>query len=378
MQHSRTSTLHLWVPNLFDFKGGIQVYLQNVLQVIVNQVPSPQVVVVNKLDRQASNSQQLPHQVSLLCSGHIMAPLRTLHFVGHALWSVIMHRPQLIVCGHLNFSPLALWIYQLFRIPYWIIVYGIDAWNINNRSKINALKQADRIISISGYTRNRLIQEQGIEPNKIWLLPVTFDANQFAIRPKPHYLLQRYGLQPEQPIILTVARLSKAEQYKGYDVILSSLPKIRKALPKVHYVLIGKGDDRDRIEAMINKLGVANHVTLTGFVPDHELCDHYNLCDVFAMPSKSEGFGIVYLEALACGKPVLAGNQGGAIDALCHGELGVLVSPDDAEVIADALVQLLQGQGTNSLFHQPDALRQRVVEAFGFEQFKQTLCRYLQ
>jgi glycosyltransferase involved in cell wall biosynthesis len=96
------------------------------------------------------------------------------------------------------------------------------------------------------------------------------------------------------------------------------------------------------------------------------------------MPSKREGFGIVYLEALACGKPALGGNQDGAIDALCHGELGALVNPDDTNAIAQTLIEILQGTYPNRLIYQPEALRQKVIDTFGFDRFKQTLGGYLE
>ena len=114
-----------------------------------------------------------------------------------------------------------------------------------------------------------------------------------------------------------------------------------------------------------------------GFIPDEELCDYYNLCDVFAMPSKGEGFGIVYLEALACGKPTIGGNQDGAIDALCNGELGVLVDPDNIEQIAQAIVDILQGKHPLPILYQPDLLRQKVIEIYGFDKFKERLALIL-
>jgi glycosyltransferase involved in cell wall biosynthesis len=279
----------------------------------------------------------------------------------------------LILCGHLNFAPVAFWIHRFTKIPYWILVYGVDAWWIKDQWKIKALHSADKIISISQYTRDRLIDEQGIPKEKIPLLPVTFDAKRFEIGSKPEYLLKRYGLQPNQPIILTVCRLARADRYKGYDQILQVLPEIRRHIPNVHYILVGKGDDRSRVEQLVTQLNLQENVTLAGFVPDHELCDHYNLCDVFAMPSKGEGFGIVYLEALACGKPTLGGNKDGAIDALCQGELGALVDPDDLDAIAKTLIQILQGTYSNPLVYQPELLRQKVIDFFSVERFNKTL-----
>jgi glycosyltransferase involved in cell wall biosynthesis len=170
-----------------------------------------------------------------------------------------------------------------------------------------------------------------------------------------------------------VARLASGDRYKGYDQIIRALPEIRRHIPNIHYLLVGKGDDIDRLESIIDEQNVRDCVTLAGFVPDNELTDHYNLCDVFAMPSKGEGFGIVYLEALACGKPTIGGNQDGAIDALCHGELGVLVNPDKIDEIDQAIIKILRGEYPLQILYQPEALRQKVIQTFGFDRFKDTL-----
>jgi glycosyltransferase involved in cell wall biosynthesis len=240
-----------------------------------------------------------------------------------------------------------------------------------------ALHHADLILAVSGYTRDRLIKEQNLDPDKISVLYNTFDADKFVPASKPTYLLDRHQLKPEQPTILTVGRLSASEQYKGYDQIIRAIPKIRDLIPDVHYIIVGKGDDKLRIDQLITELKLETCVTLAGFVPEAELCDYYNLCDLFAMPSKGEGFGIVYLEALACGKPVLGSNQDAAVDALCHGKLGALVNPDDVDEIAQTIIQILQGTYPNPLMYQPESLRQQVIDTFGFEQFQKTLAGYL-
>ncbi|PMB43139.1 glycosyltransferase [Fischerella thermalis CCMEE 5330] len=370
--------LHLWVPNLFECKGGIQVYLQNFLQVVTDEFPSIDIVVFDKLDRAKPKDIYTSENIFFFFSGSVPDMWQTLHFAVNIIIASLINRPTLILCGHMNFAPVAFWIHRFLGIPYWILVYGIDAWEIKDPLKKKALYAAQKIASISEYTRDRLIHEQNLDPEKFLILPVTFDPNCFQIAPKPKYLLERYGLKPEQSVILTVARLSATEQYKGYDTIITALPEIKKVIHNVHYVLVGKGDDLPRIEELIAKLELQNCVTLTGFVPDEELCDHYNLCDVFAMPSKQEGFGIVYLEALACGKPTLAGNQDGATDALCRGELGVLIDPEDTQAIAQALIQILQRTYPNPLLYQPEILRQKVIERFGFQSFQKTLGNYLE
>lgn len=287
----------------------------------------------------------------------------------YGLWQ----RPSLIISSHLNFTVIAYLLKRIIGIPYWSVAHGAEAWNIQDSTLKVALKNADRILAVSNYTRDLLLTQEKLQPDNVLILPNTFDANRFQIAPKPNYLLERYCLKSEQQIILTVSRLSANEQQKGYDKIIAALPEIIKLIPKIHYVLVGKGDDRPRIEQLIAQLELQDYVTLTGFVPDEELCDHYNLCDIFAMPSKQEGFGIVYLEALACGKPTLGGNKDAAIDALCQGELGALVDPDDVSEIAQTLIKILQGTYPNPLIYNPETLRHKVIETYGFERFQQTL-----
>ena len=170
-------------------------------------------------------------------------------------------------------------------------------------------------------------------------------------------------------MILTVARLADSEQYKGYDQILRALPQVLPAVPEAHYILVGEGKDRGRVEKLIASLGLRPFVTLAGAIPDTELNAYYNLCDLFAMPSKGEGFGIVFLEALACGKPVLAGNVDGSSEPLQHGRTGVLVDPENVSQIAASLIAILTRTYPLPVLYQPEELRQSTIKAFGFERF---------
>lgn len=380
MQRSMDSKLpkiHFWIPNVFEFKGGIQVYLYDFLTVLSKNLDIYKITVHDKLDCGFANF-KVPDQIRFAFYGHYPSRLRKFCFALGLFFDAIRDRPSLIICSHLRFAPVALLIHKLLGIPYWIIVYGIDAWNISNVLRKDALKCADKIISIGEYTRDRLIREQNLPPAKFRILPVTFDADKFKVGSKSQYLLDRYNLQPDQAIILTVCRLESREKSKSYDQVMAALQIIRRMIPNTHYLLVGEGSDRGRIEKLVNQLDLKDNVTLTGFIPDEELCDHYNLCDIFAMPSKSEGFGIVYLEAMACGKPCIGGNQDGAIDALSHGELGILVDPDNIDAIAIALLSLLRKEHPNPILFQPESLRREVIYRFGFEQFKQKLQEYLE
>ncbi|TYQ23365.1 glycosyltransferase family 4 protein [Pseudanabaena sp. UWO311] len=370
----RTPKIHVWLPDIFQFKGGIQVYSAFLIQALEQVLPDSDRHVFLKNDTHATEDIEFDEQTKISFAGRWKSTFwHTPIFAAQVLLAAIKDRPDLIICGHINFSPLAAKIFNLLKIPYWVIVHGIDAWNIEDKSKIYGLKSAQKIVSVSEYTRDRIVYEQKISPDRIPLLPVTFNDRQFTVKPKPQYLLDRLQLNPDQPTILTVTRLASGDRYKGYDQIIQALPAIRCQIPNICYLLVGKGDDRDRIEAMVDDLDVRDCVTFAGFVPDDELADYYNLCDLFAMPSKGEGFGIVYLEALACGKPTIGGNQDGAIDALCKGELGVLVNPDSIDEIRETIVEILMNKHSLSILYEPDMLRQKAIEKYGFEQFKQNL-----
>lgn len=365
--------IHLWLPQLFSFNGGIQIYSAFLFKALQNLFPDSRYEVFIKHDVETSSSISYLPQTRFHFAGSLPAKVRTPLFAAQLVGNGLIKKPDLLLATHLNFAIAAFILKRLFGIRYWVVAHGIEAWNMQNRAVQTALREADLILAVSGYTRDRLLKEQNLDPKKITVLPNTFDAHRFQPAPKPAYLLAKHNIQPTQPIILTVGRLSAGEQYKGYDQVLRAIPQIRQSLPDVHYVIVGKGSDRPRIEQLIAQLQLQDCVTLAGFVPDEQLCDYYNLCDVFAMPSKGEGFGIVYLEALACGKAVLGGNQDGAIDALCHGKLGALVNPDDVEAIAQTLTDILMKKYPNSVIYQPDELRNLVIDTFGFARFQSTL-----
>lgn len=379
MQRPSVSKLiHLWIPNLFNLKGGIQVYSAFFIKALESVYPNVNYDIFLKHDTHYERDLLYTKNADFHFAGAWPLSVRTPAFAAQIIGRGLWQRPNLVITTHLNFAVAAYWLKRLAGIPYWTIAHGVEAWNIERPALQTALHHADRILAVSSYTRDRLLKEQNLDPSKISLLPNTFDPNRFKIADKPTHLLERYKLQPDQPIILTVSRLSLCESYKGYDKVLEALPQIRRVIPNVHYIIVGKGDARPDIEQLIRENQLQDCVTLAGFIPDAELCDYYNLCDVFAMPSKLEGFGIVYLEALACGKPALGGNQDGAIDALCHGQLGALVEPNDVGAIAKTIIQILQGTYPNPILYQPEVLRQKVIDIYGFDQFKHTLSKYLE
>ncbi|MEI6429032.1 MAG: glycosyltransferase family 4 protein [Pseudanabaena sp. ELA607] len=370
-------TIHIWTPNIFNVKGGIQVFSDFLVKGLQQVLPQAKYAVFSKHD--VASAVDLPYLegTNFYGVGEFHGNLKTVMFIKLLLNKAWQEKPQLIITTHVHFAVMGLILQRLWGIPYWIIAHGVEVWDLKSPLMISALKNADQILAVSEYTRQRLIKEQNIAANKIKILYNTFNSDNFYIVPKKTHLLNKYNIKPDAKILLTVARLFASEQYKGYDSMLHTLPQLRQEIPNVHYILVGKGSDLERLQNLVKQLDLADCVTLTGFIPDAELADYYNLCDLFVMPSKREGFGIVYLEAMACGKPALGGNQDGALDALGYGELGILVNPDDHDMIIEQMIHFFNKTYPLPIIYQPETLRKAVIKKFGFEQYCQQIRNHL-
>ena len=201
------------------------------------------------------------------------------------------------------------------------------------------MESARIVTAVSRYTRRRLLQWVGIDPARVKVLPNTVNP-QFQPGPKPAYLLDRHAAGGKK-VLLTVSRLASPERYKGHDRVIRTLPRVLLHHPDTIYLIVGDGDDRPRLESLAVECGVAKNVQFAGLVPPEELPDYFRLADVFVMPSTGEGFGIVFLEAMATGIRVIGGNQDGSRDALCDGALGTLVDPENGEELASAILAAL-------------------------------------
>jgi glycosyltransferase involved in cell wall biosynthesis len=348
--------LHVWAPGFSAFQGGIGSFSRAFVTALHEL--GHDLRLFGKSDA-AGTWQDFP----LWGTGR-SARLQTPHFAAGLLAACGRQRPDHIISAHLNFGPVAYLAKRLFGVPYTLSAYGIDVHEDLSTSRRNALRNADTVIAASTWCRQRLLDIVKVDPSRVCVLPQTVDAVRFRSGSKPQHLVDRYGLRPGERVVLTVARLDANEGYKGYDRVVQALPRVRAVCGPIRYVVAGDGDDRARLEAIARAAGVADALVLAGFVPDHELADHYRLADVFAMPSTGEGFGIVFLEAMACGTPVLAGDADGSVDAVDQGRLGRLVDPHDVNAIADGLIALLRGDGP-SLWFDRGALHCAVVARFG-------------
>lgn len=326
--------------------GGIQKYNRNLLKVLEENKEN-----ILAIELKESNSKE------------------KIGFIFKIIKQLFKFKPDIIFCSHINFAPVCYLFKKIFNKNYLIFTHGIEVWDVGNNFKIKALKEARMIITVSNFTKEKIIQKLPGIQNKIFMLPNSVDSEVFKPKKKPLNLMQKYNLTDEK-MIFTITRMLKSEGYKGYDKVIEALPKIIEKIPKLKYFLVGSGDDVPRIKKIINDLNLNNYVIMPGFVLDNDLADYYNLADIFVMPSKGEGFGIVFLEALACGKPVIAGNIDGSKDAILNGELGVLVNPDDTNEISETITKILKREVLKKILDS-DYLRRRVLEVYGFDKFKE-------
>lgn len=287
---------------------------------------------------------------------------------------------NLIIIGHINLAPLGLLLKKLNRKVY-VIAHGVDVWGNISLFKEKFLLQCDSILSVSDFTKQQLISNLGVNPEKIKIFPNTLDPyfNIPDSLQKSVPLRNKYDLKDGDKVILTVSRLSYEDQHKGYDKVISVLPELLIRIPNIKYLIVGGGDSGEvsRVKKQIHKLDLDNNVILAGCVPNEELKDYYLSSDVFVMPSKKEGFGIVYLESLASGVPVIAGNKDGSASPLLNGKFGFLIDPDDKAQLAETIISVLSKNVQNTKLIDPEYLSSIVYLEFGYEKFRARLSNIL-
>ncbi len=252
------------------------------------------------------------------------------------------------VCELSSGSWLGLLLKRLLGIPYINYIHGEEIttevpYRLFGRRRRHYLHNASAVVAVSEFTRRALIDKMGVAPERITLIVNGVDAERFHPGPKPQALLERYGLAGKR-VLLTVGRLVER---KGIDTTIRALPRVLRRCPDARYLIVGTGDYRPALEALAAAQDVQQQVIFAGRVPHDELVAHYQLCDLFVMPNRelanhdTEGFGLVFLEANACSKAVVAGRAGGVVEAVRHGETGLNVDGNDLDAVADAITELL-------------------------------------
>jgi glycosyltransferase involved in cell wall biosynthesis len=293
--------------------------------------------------------------------------------VGYVLKSIgAGRRADVVLMSHVNLLLVGIFIKMIRpRVKLVMITHGIEVWRPVAAWKKWMLGKIDLYLPVSRFTKDKMKALYGLPETKFSVINNCLDP--FLEEPlqqeRAGYLMERYGLDNTSQVLLTVSRIVDTEQYKGYDRVLHSLPALISVYPNLRYLLVGKYDniEKERLDVIIDKLGLHDKVIFTGFVPDSEMALHFKLADIFIMPSEKEGFGIVFIEAMFYGLPVIAGNKDGSVDALCGGELGTIIDPDNQAAICNAIKAILD----NPAAFKPD--QQKLREHFSYECYKRKL-----
>lgn len=254
--------------------------------------------------------------------------------------TAVMPSDTVVFCGHLLMAPLAMAAAFTRGFPVWLQTHGIDAWEMPSSHVRSSAERATLVTTVSRFTRRRMVATWWRrDPNIIRVLPNTFSET-FTPGLRPRHLVERWGLQGKK-VLLSISRLGVADRYKGQDRVIAALPAIRARHPDTVFLIGGDGDDVTRLKRLVTEAGLGEHVRFLGHVPGAELAGYYRCADVFVMPSTKEGFGIVFLEAAACGAHVVGGRLDGSWDALREGFIGDGVDPTSLDDIIETLCRAL-------------------------------------
>ena len=325
------------IHEAFGARGGIGKFNSDLLKALCLY---PRLTEVVALPRNLTQvPAHLPENLHYLTdgAGSVVAYLATL-----ARLLMTGRRFDLVICGHINLLPAAVLCRLRPPAPILLVLHGIDAWQPSTHRLANwAARRVDCFIAVSETTKRRFLAWAKLPQDRGFILPNCVDSKQFLPGPRKKELIERYGLEG-RTVMMTLARLDSRERYKGIDEILDILPELAAKVPDLVYLVAGDGADRPRLEAKVKSLDLERHTAFTGYVAEAEKADHYRLADVFVLAGRKEGFGIVLLEAMACGVPAVASRLDGSKEAVLNGALGEVVDPTDRADLQAGILAALQ------------------------------------
>jgi glycosyltransferase involved in cell wall biosynthesis len=283
---------------------------------------------------------------------------KKLTFVAKDLGLAWVYPNSVVIVGHIKQAPVA-WVLKKLGLiqSYIVVIYGIEAWSRVRWLERKAARSAACIVAITWYTAQEFGRHNNIAPDQFRIIPPALAEDQI----NPPVRMPKNGRG--ELTVLTVARLSRDDRPKGIDTLIAAVGKARNTGEDISLTVVGDGDDLPRLRRIATGLKLDGQVTFLGAVREDKLRELYQGCDVFAMPSKKEGFGIVFLEAMRYGKPCIGGNHGGTPEVIDHRVNGYLVDHGDTEQLARYLVEL--------------SLDSRLRQDMGLKAYEKVRSRYL-
>ncbi len=325
------------VTDAYGGYGGIAAYNRDTLNALCEDERVAEVVVLPRLIPQPIGAvpAKLTHDVA--------AARGTASYLRRALRHALSGgRFDLIYCAHIHLAPLAWLLSRLTGAPWVLCLYGVDGWRRSGRPIADRLTgKADHYVFLSQLTMDRFLTVWPVDPGRCTVVYNAVHMKEFGEGPKDPGLEARYGLAGKK-VLMTFGRLDPSEQAKGFDRVIALLPRLRRKVPNIAYLICGSGGDRERLEALARDHEVGDLVVFAGMIEESEKAAHYRLADLYVMPSRLEGFGFVFLEAMACGIPAIASTIDGGREAVRLGEIGQMVDPFDADALEQAIYRGLE------------------------------------
>jgi phosphatidyl-myo-inositol dimannoside synthase len=328
-------------------RGGVQAYSRRVAEILSGYGAFRRLDLHGvSLQDEDWSSNQHPNPVQYATFGAARGSrVEFMRLSARAAWNA---KPRIAVVMHTCIAPPAL-LLRVARMtgPYVLVLHGIEAWGRAKPAVRAAAAGAARIVATTWHTAREFAKANGLSERKFTVIPLAVpDLASADAAPA--------GRSGELRV-LTAGRLASEDAYKGYDMLISGVSRARQSGAKIRLRIVGAGDDMARLQSHADSVGLAGDgVEFLGAVPDAQLRRELTDCDVFALPSKGEGFGIVYLEAMAAARPCIAGNHGGPPEIIDDGRDGYLVEHGDVDQLASRLV---------TLYREPDLRREMGARA---------------
>lgn len=322
----------LLFPELFSSEGGIPRILRLYLKAVCELAEPDGEVRLVVLNDKTIDSTDLRSFASDRLTDWEACRRSKAHFIRAALQ--FSRNVDLVICGHIGQLPVA-WLAQLRyrKLHYILIAHGLEVWRPFSWLERRSLRQAHRLWCVSDFTRRELLKNSGLRAEHALVLSNGLDPTFHAAGNE--------NAPTAGPVILTVSRLSWSDNYKGIDHLIAAMPEIRRKVPLATLRIVGRGDDLPRLQILSDERGLQGIVHFVGYLDDADLEYEFSRCGVFALPSQREGFGLVYIEAMAHGKPCVGANAGGTPEVITP-ETGLLCPYGDIPALAQACTEALQ------------------------------------
>lgn len=263
--------------------------------------------------------------------------LSILIFCARTLWLTLREKPDIVYFSHPYPTALIGLVVRLLGRPYVVHTHGSELIRPRtfaaSRLRRLAMRKASRVVCTSNWGKDVVVR-LGVSPGSVFVMNPKLDMAKFQKPAGLDAFKQREGLAGKK-VVLTVGHIIRG---KGQHLVIEGMPEIARSFPDAVYVVAGTGPDVESLKRLASERGIADRVVFPG---NRDIVSFYHACDVFILPSLYESFGIVYIEAGACGKPVIGTNNGGVADAVADGESGLLVETGNVEAIVWALKKLL-------------------------------------